>query len=470
MEYRILFNLLILAFVAFMGLTRRMRFIEIIVFLVPFRTIALNIGLSFTAAEVLTIFGVGVLFLVRKPEKIRLVGGVLPYLFYCVISTVFLSLFVVDAIPVKSGNVLREEGRFLVQIVLNILPVYGLLFLIVNHIRNRTELIRAFKAFVLGITILVGLGLVQFLLFKVAGIDMFPLGSYSSIGRTSVYNTIEQLGGWIRICSLAGEPKGLGAITAVGAAVLILAGKFLPETFSSYRIKAWIFAGVLILTLSTGGILLGGLLALTAFSFRYLFSRYNWNLFRASVLLPFFFISVIFARAYSIVFNLVQYRIIQRIVGENEYTGGGIEDFDQTIMAFLNDNPWWIITGSGWGNIHNLSQAYIPPHFAYYMQDTIFVAKSGYLKIISENGLIGFLLLLFFEGVTLLQLYKRFNRGRIYKFFFAVVVVSWVAFMIRSNYVIYEYIILHGLAISLIYMPPDKEKNTKNIEHEKSNS
>lgn len=452
MEYRIFFNLLILAIITFLVLTRRMRYIEAVVFLAPFRAIALNIGLSFTATEVLVILGIGFLLLFRPPEKIRLVGSILPYLFYCVISTVFLSLFVIDAIPVKQGNILREEGRFLVQIVLNILPVYGLLFLIINYIHSQAELIKVLKAFIMGVTVLVSLALLQFVVFKGVGLDLFPLGSYTGSNRSSVFKAVEQLGGWIRVCSLAGEPKGLAAIIAVGVAVLILAGRFLPGLFSWYRVKAWVFCAVLILTLSTGGIVLGGLLVVTAFGFRLLFSRYNWNFIRPSVLLPFVLIAAVVVRAYGVVAAIVQNRLVSRIAGDSKYTGGGVEDFDQTIMAFLTDNPWWIVTGSGWGNIHNLSHKYIPSQFAYYMQDTIFVAKSGYLKIVSENGLIGVLLLLFFEAVTLSQLYRRFNRGRIYKFFFTMVIISWIAFMVRSNYVIYEYIIFHGLALSLIYI------------------
>jgi O-antigen ligase len=262
----------------------------------------------------------------------------------------------------------------------------------------------------------------------------------------------------------------LAAITAVGIGVLILAGRFLPGTFSRYSVKAWFFGAVLILTLSTGGIVLGVLLVVTAFGFRLLLSRYNWNLFRPTVLLPSVLIAAVAVRAHATVVLLVQNRVIQRITGENTRTGGGVEDFDQTVLAFLADNPWWIVTGSGWGNIHNLSQAYIPPQFAYYMQDTIFVAKSGYLKIVSENGLIGVLLLLFFEAVTLSQLYQRFDRGRIYKFFFTMVVISWIAFMVRSHYVIYEYIILHGLALSLIYNNtlPAEEESTRAQDYEKS--
>lgn len=451
MEYRIFFNLLVLAAIAGFVLLRKMRFIEAILFLTPFRAIALNLGLSFTVSEVITILGIGVFLIVRGKREIVFSKAILPYLVYCVISTVLLSVLFVDAIPVKQGNIMREEGRFLVQIILNILPVYGLLFLIVNYVKTYDQVIRGLRAFLSGITVLVALGLLQFLVFKVANIDLFPLGSYTGNTRTSVFDVVAGLSGWIRICSLGGEPKGLAAIAAVGLGTLLVLGKFLPNTVKRYSIKAWVFALTLILTLSTGGILLGALLTMLAFLFRITLSRINWNWTRLSVFLPATGILIISLRYFAYIEEVFQSRIINRIYGVDSATAGGVEDFDQTILAFLKDQPEWAIFGTGWGNVHNLAQQYIPSEFAYYMQDTIFVAKSGYLKVVSESGGVGLLLLIGFEAFILLSLYKKFHIHPVYKLFFSLCVIGFAAYMIRSNYVVYEFIILHGLAISTLY-------------------
>jgi hypothetical protein len=70
-----------------------------------------------------------------------------------------------------------------------------------------------------------------------------------------------------------------------------------------------------------------------------------------------------------------------------------IEDFDGAIMRFLEDQPSHIWLGVGLGNAHLYANDYLSI-YARYAFDTAFAAKSGYLRLVSEVGIVGLLLFL----------------------------------------------------------------------------
>jgi hypothetical protein len=55
---------------------------------------------------------------------------------------------------------------------------------------------------------------------------------------------------------------------------------------------------------------------------------------------------------------------------------GAIEDFNQTIYNFLDDNRGFLVLGTGMGNVHFWSADYIPREFKYYMHNSVYVAKA----------------------------------------------------------------------------------------------
>ena len=59
------------------------------------------------------------------------------------------------------------------------------------------------------------------------------------------------------------------------------------------------------------------------------------------------------------------------------------------------------------GNIHNLSADFIPIKYLHYMKDNIFVAKSGYLTLISEYGIVGFILFM----LIIIKLISKLKRN-----------------------------------------------------------
>ena len=447
MEVRyIVAGLIVLTVLLAVGLNR-LRLIEAGVFMLPFRSISFDYGLSFSIGQLLCVFALGQLLLVR-PKRLRFDGPFLLFIGYCTLATVVISLLFMDYIEVKGGNFLREDGRFIAQLVLKLFFVFGTIFTVYSYATDVTKLRRILKCLLHGIALLGLLGVVQFLVFKVTGTDIFPIADLSRTdgGRTSVFDTFSGLAGWLRVNSFGGEPKGLAAIVAVGTGLLLMARSASLRIIKQPLLLAATLAVVCVLTLSTGGIALCAAMIACFVLLTLLINRYNWNPLRPLILGPLLAALVLTVRFGDFLGELFQQRFVDRFQGE--HTSGGVEDFDQTILAFLTDNPEWVVFGSGWGNIHNLTQDYIPGMFAYYMANTVFVAKSGYLQLISENGVVGALLLVFAEFFLLLRLYRSFGWNRYGKFFFVAVAMTFAAYLIRSNYVVYEYVVIHGLALA----------------------
>jgi hypothetical protein len=73
-----------------------------------------------------------------------------------------------------------------------------------------------------------------------------------------------------------------------------------------------------------------------------------------------------------------------------------LEDFDAAIIDFLMQNATALLFGVGLGNIHLFADSFLLPDVAAFASGTSFVAKMGVLRVISETGLIGALLMLVF--------------------------------------------------------------------------
>ena len=111
------------------------------------------------------------------------------------------------------------------------------------------------------------------------------------------------------------------------------------------------------------------------------------------------------------------------------------------------DKPQYLLFGSGVGNIHNLAAQYIPQEYLHYMKDNIFVAKSGYLRIISELGLLGMFLFLNFNFLLILSVYRSKIIKKEYIFILiGIMIISLFAYLSRS-YLLNIYILI----VSLLY-------------------
>ena len=93
------------------------------------------------------------------------------------------------------------------------------------------------------------------------------------------------------------------------------------------------------------------------------------------------------AEAYGIpVRDLLAERTIERLEGP-----GAVEDFDLAIIDYFKEHPDSLPLGLGLGNAHLYAGPYLLPEHKLYAEGNVFIAKTQYIKLISEQGVIGLL-------------------------------------------------------------------------------
>ncbi len=185
--------------------------------------------------------------------------------------------------------------------------------------------------------------------------------------------------------SLAGDPKAFS--------MALIIGFFIINTFNRYSIfffkydilLKYFFLFTAFSTLSTSGIVLFAILFFLDFFYRIAKSKRSIKLNSKKILYSFMVIIIIgflLLQYWGFISSIIELRVFGRDIVH--------EDFDAPIQIFLSKFPEYLLFGAGLGNIHNLAYPYIASEHMHYMENSIFVAKSGYLRIISELGLIGF--------------------------------------------------------------------------------
>ena len=78
------------------------------------------------------------------------------------------------------------------------------------------------------------------------------------------------------------------------------------------------------------------------------------------------------------------------------YTIKELEDFDNITIQFFRDNPEWILTGVGFGNIDRIasSRRYVNPNW-YYAEVAAWSPKSDFLNVFASGGIVLTVLMIF---------------------------------------------------------------------------
>jgi O-antigen ligase len=149
--------------------------------------------------------------------------------------------------------------------------------------------------------------------------------------------------------------------------------------------------------------------------------------------------------------------ILSQLFWDQVVARGLIEDFDVAIWDFLFDNPTALLVGVGLGNAHLYADQYLEPEFAAYAQGTAFVAKSGYLRVLSELGLVGLCLFLGWVVAELTQLRSRLQRSdlplKLRTQGIALVGFGWamlLCFMMRGDYLSQQFYLTIGVVVAMI--------------------
>ena len=219
MSIRVILIFLILGYVGIQLLIKKMKPLDGYAFLLAFPAIGFDFGLGVNASLVVLLFLI-LLIILTVFEKARitpffngLTWPVVLFLTYAIIDTVIISTTSIGAIQVNDDSFLRNEGRFIFQIIRQCLS-FSVFLVVPNYVKNRDDLLRTVSFFMKGLILLALLGVVQQIIFVLTSIDIIPMMASNDIERVN-----QQYGYFgvpmIRICSFGGEPKGFAQLLVI---------------------------------------------------------------------------------------------------------------------------------------------------------------------------------------------------------------------------------------------------------------
>lgn len=233
--------------------------------------------------------------------------------------------------------------------------------------------------------------ILQVLVVRVAGINIFPIIAPDGTVRSEYIRDLV-----FRASSFAGEPKHLGIIMSIGLTLCFLARLMRISIGRSLAIhKPMVMITALLLGLSTTG------MVLTAICIGFAATVFISRLRKVDILVV----------GITLTFVIVQVLgagddFAAALLGQLDRIEFEIQD--QSVISGLLNNPVFLVTGTGLGNIHLIAVDFLPPEFPLF-RDRGYKANSGLWFIIGDSGLIGLFLLLTGQ-IFVIQSYLRMRK------------------------------------------------------------
>ncbi len=397
-----------LAFIALLGILSRHNLILAYMALIPWFGVLVDVGINISLERFTALFLL-IALLAHRPNghgitALLLLAG------YAITLTVIQSTFslpdLVNEYPAHRGRL-----RWALQLV------SWLLFIVPGLVVARQPSLvsgrRLFRALVFSTSILALLGILQFFVYLVSGIDLFPMDLLApnnalrqgTIGAPDAFQSSTLL----RACALGGEPKQFAYSLAISLTVLLLdAVGERPLEFPRRRLLLLIIVhlAALFLTFSTQGYFLLLTNAVAIIGALVLLRRTP----RRSTLVGLALATLVGILVIAVIpggLEILRARTTSRLE-----TTGGLDDTNSIVLAWLSDNPQEIPLGVGLGNVHLHARPYVPAEDMYYLRSAAFVAKSGALRLISELGVVGLLLFAWWYLTPLLRALPRLRLSR----------------------------------------------------------
>lgn len=418
---------------------RKINFFQVYAFLIPFFGIDFDLGVRYTISQ-LTLLLINFSFfitVVTNTHLLKLKGlnqSIVFFLLYAFISAFLLSTFVIDFIPTQNPGFLRNEGRYISQII-NYSLLFSVFYIAYYHIKSQSDAFTLLKFLMYGLIVTSFIGFSQEIIYILTGIDITPLeGGESGIRQAAKYDYFGLP--MIRINSLSGEPKSLGMYAALGIILIKVLNTLQVKLIKRQNIFFVLFFITLILTLSSSGFLLLAIM--------WILSEIILRYFK---LLPKISVGKFFTWVIMGILIIAFYEPLDSIINDRVTERDKIEDWDAVVLEGLKENPQYLVFGSGLGNIHNIAEPYIGRfENLSFMENNIFTAKSGYLRIISECGFIGFILFLSFNTQIIINTFYSYNNYRltIFAVFATLSVLALFAYLART-YVIEFYLLIMAI-------------------------
>lgn len=405
--------LLILIFLIYKWIKKDYNLFEITIFLAPFTAISFKLGVNLTLYQILLSFLL-LHFLFQSKINFKNVSLNI-FLLYSIFSTIFISVFIIEDY-IQLGNYFRSEGRFITQIILFLLN-FSIIFIAYKYLETIQSIHKILKVLLEGMVLLSLLGWLQFSVYQIIHLDIFPIYIKNGLAISGV----EQSLNIFRISSLSHEPKGLAVFITIAFFILYSLNNNNIKVFKYDLLIKILFTITIFATLSTSGLVMFGMLFFLIFILN--IHKFKINYKKISILL---ILLIIILYNQQFIVEIIELRILNRDLTS--------EDFDAPIQIFLSKFPEYLFFGSGMGNIHNLSADFIPLKYLHYMKDNIFVAKSGYLTLISEYGVIGLILFLaiLINLLINLQKYIKIYNYNIFYSMKEILILVTVAYFTRS--------------------------------------
>lgn len=381
-------NLLLLGVVVFAaGLALRKgpsSLLFLYVALVPWFGLQTNIGLTLTSDRIVAFLLLGAVAMRRGTHGFRGFGV---FFLFLILNTVAQSV----SLPITADDYSAFQGRWrwLFQVLMWSLFVGAGAALAANGKRNA---LLAYRYLCYSAGILAALGIVQFALFYITGIDIFPLGLFGDAGeyRSGAFGSDSFMGGYVfRASSLGGEPKHLSYSMVVGLTILAC-DQVLDGHLGISPRRRLTLAGVMLLALVLSFSTQGFVLLSASFVALVLYAGVVRGVTKAQRNLLAAILAV--AAAVLAVPELAEVLVARSFGRVVELQG--LEDWNVAVLDWLSETPAALPLGVGLGNVHLYAAPWVPQESLYYMRGSIFVAKSGGLRLLSEAGLVGLALFL----------------------------------------------------------------------------
>jgi hypothetical protein len=393
------------------------------IFLAPWSGLDVDVGVRLTAYRIVmaTLAVASVLRLTLRPDSRSRVPVSVLFAALCLYAVIW-SLVQIPFLPPRDveGGVLRAPAaRAIIQVFMFGLDVSPVI-VVPLVLRHANDVWQAGETYIVSCVVLAMLGWLQIASWYGSGWNPFPIGVVDSLfgagarlgSQIGLREGIEFHRGvpLYRMNSLGGEPRDLAGSFAIALILLQVIMVNSRANRGGPHLVIWSFLFLsMLLTLSTSGLVLWilGTLALGGLQWSFGSGRSRktglarWVF--TSVGLPGLAIAATVTLLSSMAIlpdgrwlEIAKVRTIGRSFSE---------DFDAAVIGFLRDQPGYSLAGVGLGNIHLYANDYLPD-YADYAVNTSFVAKSGYLRLLSEIGIVGLVLFLAWVAAQIRMLVK----------------------------------------------------------------
>ncbi len=447
----VLFVLLLFSVAFFFGFKKPLAVLLLVVFFAPWQGVDIDVGLRVTAYRAL-LFGLfssvimqTLLGRIRLPARANKYTSLFYlYIFYAALIT-FAQLPFIPELSISGGELRSPFMRSIIQVVIFTVELSPL-FLVPMIVRGESIRLVA-EVYIKSVIILAVLGWIQIFSNYVLGFDPYPIGAVNQwFGGNADHlrQGLQNMGSVqvLRMNSFAGEPRHLGIALSVALLMLQVVSTVSKKNKPKYAQLIWWFLFTSMLetfSASASYIWIAGSLLIFIFS---IVLRKGVSAIKIVLVFSVFasvFITFSVAINDTLLYKVFYVRVIDR---------DAIEDFDSAVLGYLEENPSASITGVGLGNIHLYAMDYLSEIVKLYAYGNVFTAKSGYLRIISEIGIIGIIILfLGFWKISRSLYYQGQDETQM------LWVMGWVLFMcflMRGAFVGPQFFVLLGLSIALL--------------------